>query len=129
MERLVRNIEEDRDRRAGELREAAAAQPDVGGRIQAFERKFDDLKRAQQTGAQSVVDTLEVLRDRIGKLEARAAEMSREARAKTGRIDTLARHVAVVEGRLTSAIGQRSAPEPVAPVERPDAPVEISGTT
>ena len=129
MERLVRNIEEERGRRASELREATAAQPEVDGRIQAFERKFDDMKRAQQTGAQSVVDTLEVLRDRVGKLEARAAEMSREARAKTGRIDTLARHVAVVEGRLTSAIGQRAAPDPVAPIERADAPVEVSGTT
>ena len=129
MERLVRNIEEERGRRASELREAAAAQPDVDGRMQTFERKFDDLKRAQQTGTQSVVDTLEVLRDRIGKLEARAAEMSREARAKTGRIDALTRHVAVVEGRLTSAIGQRSGPELAAPVERPDTPIEVSGTT
>lgn len=129
MERLVKEIEADRDRRVAELRDAATAAPVVDSRIQTFERKVDELKRAQQTGTQSVIDTLESVRDRIGKLEARAAEMSREARAKTGRIDALARHVAVVETRLSSAIGQKTTPEIVAPADRIDAPVAPSGTT
>ena len=129
MERLVKEIEAERDRRAAELRDAATAAPVVDSRIQTFERKVDDLKRAQQTGTQSVIDTLESVRDRIGKLEARAAEMSREARAKTGRIDALARHVAVVETRLSSAIGQKTTPEIVAPADRIDAPVAATGTT
>ncbi len=129
MERLVKEIEAERDRRAAELRDAATALPVVDNRIQTFERKFDDLKRAQQTGTQSVIDTLESVRDRIGKLEARAAEMSREARAKTGRIDALARHVAVVETRLSSAIGQKPSPELVPAADRGEIPVAATGTT
>ncbi len=38
------------------------------------------------------------------------AEMSREARAKGGRLDALARHVAGVETRLTSALGEGGRP-------------------
>jgi len=128
IERLVREIESDRQRRDVEARQAITATPEVDQRIQTVERHFDDLKRAQKTGTQSVVDTLEGLRDRIGKLEVRAAEMSREARAKTGRIDALTRHVAVVEGRLSSAIGQRTGTKIVA-AERTEAPVIAAGTT
>jgi chromosome segregation ATPase len=129
MERLVRDIEDERRKRAAELRETTVAAPAVDNRIQTVERQFDDLKRAQKTGTQSVIDSLESLRDRIGKLEARAAEMSREARAKTGRIDALTRHVAVVESRLSSAMGQRASSSIPTAIDRDDTPVTATGTT
>ncbi len=50
----------------------------------------------------------------MGKLECRVQEMTREARAKGGRLDALARHVAGVETRLTTALGQGG--KPVVPV-------------
>jgi len=76
-------------------------------RLAKFEKQLVDIRKSQSNGEQGAVDTLELLRDRLGRLESRAAEMSREARAKTGRLDALARHVSSVEGRLTSAIGER----------------------
>jgi hypothetical protein len=45
--------------------------------------------------------------------------MSREARAKAGRIDALARHVSTVEGRLTTAIGSSAEAIAAAEVDRP----------
>jgi chromosome segregation ATPase len=87
---------------------------EVRAKLGALEGQYADLKRYQAGAAQKVIETLESMRDRISKLEARAAEMSREARAKAGRLDALARHVASVEGRLTTAIG--NAGEPVVPV-------------
>lgn len=129
IERLVREMEEDR-RRSERLAETSSSpSPAVGERVQAVERQFEDLRKAQKTGTQSVVDTLESLRERLGRLEARAVEMSREARAKTGRIDALARHVSTVEGRLSSAIGPRSAGTLVSTPERSDASVGIGGQT
>lgn len=79
---------------------------DVRAKVAQIESHYTDLKKLQTGSAQRVIETLESLRDRIGKLESRAAEMSREARAKAGRLDALARHVAVVEARLSTAIGK-----------------------
>ncbi len=75
-------------------------------RVGQLEGQFDDLLRSQKNGIQSAIESLDGLRERVGRLEARSAEMTREARAKTGRLDALARHVASVEGRLTTAIGK-----------------------
>jgi chromosome segregation ATPase len=83
---------------------------EIRAKIGQLETHYGDLKKLQSGSAQRVIDTLESLRDRVSKLEARAAEMSREARAKAGRLDALARHVATVEGRLTSAIGKPGDP-------------------
>jgi hypothetical protein len=130
IERLVREMDE--DRRRPSLHPQAVVEsstPAVGERVHAVERQFEELRKAQKTGTQSVIDTLESLRERLGRLEARAVEMSREARAKTGRIDALARHVASVDGRLSSAIGGRAPGAMVATVERADAPVAIGGQT
>ena len=129
MERLVRDIEEERRTRAAASEEASMTPPAIDTRIQTVERQFDDFRRTQKTGTQGVIDSLEALRDRIGKLEARAAEMSREARAKTGRIDALTRHVSVVEGRLSSAMGQRAAGTLPGTSDRPEPPVSATGTT
>lgn len=107
MERLVAEIAEERRRNAEEG--ATTDPPDRADpeRLLAVQRQFEDFRRAQKNSAQSVIDALESLRERLGRLESRAVEMSREARAKTGRIDALARHVSVVEGRLSNAIGTR----------------------
>jgi hypothetical protein len=75
-------------------------------RVGQLESLLDDLKRSQKNGIQGAVESLDGLRERVGRLEARSAEMTREARAKTGRLDALARHVSSVEGRLTTAIGK-----------------------
>jgi chromosome segregation ATPase len=75
-------------------------------RMARLEDGVDDLKRAQKNGIQGAIESLDGLRERVGRLEARSAEMTRESRAKTGRLDALARHVASVEGRLTTAIGK-----------------------
>jgi chromosome segregation ATPase len=108
IERLARRVGEvdqrDADfRRRLELVEVGA---DENDRLVRVESQVSDLKRLQKTGIQSARESLDGLRDRVGRLEARAAEMSREARAKSGRLDALARHVASVEGRLTTAIGK-----------------------
>lgn len=75
-------------------------------RMAQIEDEVDDLKRSQKNGIQGAIESLDGLRERVGRLEARSAEMTRESRAKTGRLDALARHVASVEGRLTTAIGK-----------------------
>jgi hypothetical protein len=132
IERLVSEMEDDR-----RIRSAPAPQPEVTApaldpaRLQVVERQFEELRKAQKTGTQSVIDTLESLRERLARLEARAIEMSREARAKTGRLDALARHVASVDGRLSSAIGGPGAAggSIVATVERAEAPVVLGGQT
>jgi chromosome segregation ATPase len=79
---------------------------DVRAKVGTLETQYSDLKRLHAGATQRVIETLESMRDRVSKLETRAAEMSREARAKAGRLDALARHVASVEGRLTTAIGK-----------------------
>lgn len=132
IERLVREMEDDR-----RTRSEAAPQPEASApaldptRLQVVERQFEELRKAQKTGTQSVIDTLESLRERLARLEARAIEMSREARAKTGRLDALARHVASVDGRLSSAIGGHGAAggSIVATVERAEAPTVLGGQT
>jgi DNA repair exonuclease SbcCD ATPase subunit len=130
IERLVREMEEDRRRGDAPSQDAEVSSPPPdSGRLQAVERAFDELRKAQKTGTQSVIDTLESLRERLGRLEARAVEMSREARAKSGRIDALARHVASVDGRLSTAIGGRGAGAIVTTTERVDAPAVIGGQT
>lgn len=130
IERLVREMEDDRrDRATRDSETDASAAAMATDRLQGVERRLDEMRTAQKTGTQSVIDTLESLRERLGRLEARAVEMSREARAKTGRLDALARHVASVEGRLSSAIGGRSAGSMVATVDRPETPVALSGQT
>ena len=75
-------------------------------RVQHVETSFQDLRRLNKEGSQGAMQGLEVIRERLARLEARTAEISREARAKSGRLDALSRHVATVEGRLSSAIGQ-----------------------
>jgi len=130
IERLVREMEEDRRSRSAASQQAEATPPPAdSGRLQAVERSFEELRKAQKTGTQSVIDTLESLRERLGRLEARAIEMAREGRAKSGRIDALARHVASVDGRLSSALGGRAAGSMVPPGERVDPPVVIGGQT
>lgn len=130
MERLVREMEDDRRDRATRGSEAdAGAAALATDHLQSVERRLEEMRTAQKTGTQSVIDTLESLRERLARLEARAVEMSREARAKTGRLDALARHVASVEGRLSSAIGGRSAGTMVPTVDRPETPVAVSGQT
>lgn len=129
VERLVQEMEEDRRRREVEAQHAEPiSAPADSGRLQAVERAFDELRKAQKTGTQSVIDTLESLRERLARLEARAIEMSREARAKSGRIDALARHVATVDGRLSSAMG-RGAGAMVAANDKVDAPTMVGGQT
>lgn len=131
IERLVREMEDDRRVREARAPESEVAAPVMDtGRLQVVERQFEELRKAQKTGTQSVIDTLESLRERLSRLEARAIEMSREARAKTGRLDALARHVASVDGRLSTAIGGRGAGGAiVATVERAEAPVVLGGQT
>ncbi len=77
----------------------------VRQRLEQVESGLIDAKKLEKTRAEGVIDTLEAIRDRMGKLEARIMEMTREAQAKGGRLDALARHVAGVETRLTSALG------------------------
>jgi hypothetical protein len=100
--------------RAEPAAEARREASEVKAKLGALESQYADLKRLQAGSTQRVIETLESMRDRVSKLELRAAEMSREARAKAGRIDALARHVATVEGRLTTAIGPSG--EPLVPV-------------
>ena len=70
--------------------------------ISPLEAQLGDLQRSQKNGIQTAIESLDSLRERVGRLESRSAEMSREAQAKTGRLDALARHVAKVEGPLTT---------------------------
>lgn len=75
-------------------------------RLDRIEDQLGDLKRSQKNGIQTAIESLDGLRERVGRLESRTAEISRESRAKSGRLDALARHVANVDGRLTTAIGK-----------------------
>jgi chromosome segregation ATPase len=128
VERLVHEMEEARQSRKPSSPDADTAPVLLEtGRLQAVERAFEEMKKAQKTGTQSVIDTLESLRERLARLEARAVEMSREARAKSGRIEALARHMASVDGRLSSAIGSRANGPMVTTGERVDAPSAIGG--
>jgi len=127
IERLVREMEE--ERRTASLDAEVDPLQSENGRLQVVERAFEELRKAQKVGTQSVIDTLESLRERLGRLEARAVEMSREARAKSGRIEALARHVASVDGRLSSAIGSRENDAMVTPGDRVDVPAMLSGQT
>jgi chromosome segregation ATPase len=91
-----------------------------------LENGYADVKKLNVGSTQRVIETLESIRDRVSKLEARAAEMSREARAKAGRMDALARHVAAVEGRLTTAIGKDG--DAIVPVTKDaDRPLTAAG--
>ncbi len=82
----------------------------VSGELESLRVEVRDFRKLQKTGAEGVIESLEGMRERVGKLEARVAEMSREARAKGGRLDALARHVSGVENRLTSALGSGGKP-------------------
>jgi chromosome segregation ATPase len=99
---------------------------EVKTKLGTLETQYADLKRLQAGATQRVIETLESMRDRVSKLELRAAEMSREARAKAGRIDALARHVATVEGRLTTAIGRSRDTSVGVPAEL-DRPLSATG--
>ncbi len=114
-------------RERGDGQQVAAsgnANSEMSRRIDAVEMQFQELKKLNKNGTQGVIDTLETLRDRTGRLEARAAEMSREARAKSGRLDALSRHVSSVEGRLKSAIGgEPKGVLPVVSMESSEAPM------
>jgi chromosome segregation ATPase len=128
IERLVHEMEEARQSRKPSSPEVETNPvPLEAGRLQAVERAFEELRKAQKTGTQTVIDTLESLRERLARLEARAVEMSREARAKSGRIEALARHMASVDGRLSSAIGSRATGSMVTTGERADTPAAIGG--
>jgi len=92
-------------------REAALSEAEAAKlRLEKLEGQLLDVKKLQRAGAEGVIDTLESIRDRMGKIETRVAEMSREARAKSGRLDALSRHVAGVETRLTTALGRGGKP-------------------
>jgi len=130
IERLVREMEEEKQGRNSSSSDSAPnSLPSDDGRLHAVERAFEELRKAQKVGTQSVIDTLESLRERLGRLEARAVEMSREARAKSGRIEALARHVATVDGRLSSAIGSRGSNAMVTTGESVEVPAMLGGQT
>lgn len=92
--------------RGDETQRAAEELSAIRERVQQVETSFHDLRRLNKEGSQGAMHGLEVIRERLARLEARTAEISREARAKSGRLDALSRHVATVEGRLSSAIGK-----------------------
>ena len=91
---------------SGPPAEAATRLDETRKRLEQVESRLSDLRRMQSAGAQNVIETLESIRDRVARLEVRAAEMTREARAKGGRLDALARHVANVDNRLSAALGR-----------------------
>jgi chromosome segregation ATPase len=105
---------------------AAAVGDDLRQRVGVVEKGFSELKTLRQSSAQGMLQGLEDLRERISKLEVRIAEMSREARAKSGRLDALSRHVGRVEGRLTTALGGPAHPV-VAVVSEMDKTVRVTG--
>lgn len=128
IDRLVSELEAERRDRAPQAGDQKGAEPPIERRVVAVEKQFDDLRKAQKAGTQGVIDALEALRERLARLESRAVEMSREARAKSGRIDALARHVSIVEGRLSSAIGPRATTTVAQGVERTEAPAAVGQT-
>ena len=105
LERISREVTRINSERAGEAKKPSSDPDGMRDRVRAVERQVVDLKKLQKSGNAGVIDTLDALRDKITRLEQRATEMSREARAKTGRLDALSRHVSTIEGRLTTAIG------------------------
>jgi predicted nucleic acid-binding Zn-ribbon protein len=124
LERVGRKVEA-KSETAHELR-GVVDSPEVAAKLSVLESEVADIKRLQKQGTQSTIETLDSLRDRVGKIEARVAEMSREARAKRGRLDALARHVAGVENRLTSALGKGGKPVVAAATEL-DSSVQATG--
>jgi hypothetical protein len=111
IERLSREMatarRQDRDAGSGATADRVS---ELTRRVEGVETNFSDFKRLQKTGNQGVIESLEALRDRVARLETRAAEMAREARAKSGRLDALARHVGAVENRLSTALGKGGQP-------------------
>jgi len=99
LERLMRGGE-------GPAEQAGRELDETRRRLERVESHMSDLKRLQKSGTQDLIGTLEGIRDRISRLEVRAAEMTREARAKGGRLDAVARHVASVDNRLSTALGR-----------------------
>jgi|GEM_PF-1289485 tetrahydromethanopterin S-methyltransferase subunit G len=94
--------------------ETVAEDGQMADRVDELDSRLGDFRKIQSNGAHRVAESLDLVRERLGRLEARTAEVSREARIKTGRLDALARHVAVVDGRLASAIGKQAAtPRPL----------------
>jgi len=87
---------------------------DLRGRIGKIEAGYASTRQLQKDGTQGTLHALELTRERLTRLESRITEISREALAKTGRLDALSRHVSSVEGRLSRAIG--AVEEPVARV-------------
>jgi len=136
--RLIRDTVAQRaeiERLAGEIGTGQAAGADastpdtreaIGGELELLRTEIADFRRLHQSGAQGVIDSLEAMRERVGKLEARMAEMSREGRAKGGRLDALARHVAGVENRLTNALGTGGKPV-VAVANEMDSSLQATG--
>ncbi len=78
---------------------------DLQGRVHGIEAEHQETRRLQKDGTQGTLHALELTRERLTRLEGRITEISREALAKTGRLDALSRHVSSVEGRLSKAIG------------------------
>jgi chromosome segregation ATPase len=105
---------------------AGMALNELIGKLQALESKVDDFRKLHKAGTQGVIDSLEGMRERIGRVEARVAEMSRESRAKGGRLDALARHVAGVESRMAMALGKGGKPV-VAVASEIDKPLHAAG--
>ncbi|MFQ5477109.1 MAG: hypothetical protein ACE5E4_00660 [Candidatus Binatia bacterium] len=92
-----------------ETRSAIATSADKSAleeQLRELETRLADFRKIQSNGTHRTVESLDLIRERLSRLEARTAEVSREARIKTGRLDALARHVASVDGRLSNAIGK-----------------------
>ncbi len=85
----------------------------VGARLDAFEQHFGDFKTAHRSNTQGVLDGFEGIRERLARLETRSSEMSREAQAKSGRLDALSRHAAAVEHKIDTALGSPRTPAAV----------------
>ncbi len=78
---------------------------EIRRRMRKLETSVDETRKLQAQGTQGALQTMELVRERLTRLEGRMAEISREARVKSGRLDALSRHVSSVEGRLSNAIG------------------------
>jgi hypothetical protein len=126
LERLSRETAASRVEEQRPAPDAGQVIDEIRTRLGQIEAQSADLKKLQSGAAQRMIETLESLRDRLTKLESRAAEMSRESRAKAGRLDALARHVATVEDRLATAIGKNG--DPLVPVPKDvDRPMTAAG--
>ncbi|TFH23978.1 MAG: hypothetical protein E4H03_04850 [Myxococcales bacterium] len=107
---------------AADTRDAEATRK----RLEQVECQLVEVKKLEKTRAEGVIDTLESVRDRMGKLEGRVIEMTREARAKGGRLDALARHVAGVETRVSTALGRGGKPVVTVATDI-DQPIQAAG--